>query len=287
MDSKGITRIIRDIAGEARTANIASRIALTFNTKEEMEKYKQTHDVRPTTKLEVKPNHLKKQEGEIGQMPHYQGLSEHPKDVVHYNPSEKYETKKWFHDEHKHVCNKKQLADSLSKGHYTIISAGRNPDDPEEAKLPVDHPFFKWRHLKLQSELEKAGVKYNDVVGHYGGLENSFLVMHDGGELDAKNFKPAFKADYDEKQSGDLRKLMNHLGEKYNQNSVLHGAKGRNEINFTSGKHKGKTCGGNGWNFADEEKDFYTELNLKDRPHSKIQMDIHECFKDKGGLLNS
>jgi hypothetical protein len=73
--------------------------------------------------------------------------------------------------------------------------------------------------------------------------------------------------------------MLEELGKKFNQDSVLHAGDGRNDIVFTTGKKAGKTCGGNGWKEAPNAKDFYTDIKLVNRKHTKFQLDIHECFE--------
>ena len=185
----------------------------------------------------------------------------------------------------KHLqLDKPELEKVLSKGHFSIISAGRNPKDEKEAEMKPDDEFFHKRHEELRGELEKAGLSYTEVVGHYEGRESSFLVFHDGTEVTPKTSKSVIVHHKDAAEAKEHRKILEELGSKYNQNSVLHGSAGRNDIIFTSGEKKGKKCGGNGWKEVPSAKDYYTDIKLADKKHTKFALDINECFKP-GGLM--
>jgi hypothetical protein len=169
---------------------------------------------------------------------------------------------------------KQELTDTLTKGHYSVISAGKNPKleadmTPEQAAK---------RHEELQSDLDSLGLPYTEVVGHYGGEERSFLVVHENHEHKDKS-KNAFMVKYKPEQKDKAREEINKLGKKYNQDSVLHGAEGRNDIQFTTGKHEGKNCGGKGWQETPEAQDFYTDAEVKGKEHTKFNVDIGECFE--------
>jgi hypothetical protein len=179
--------------------------------------------------------------------------------------------------------DKPKLKETLSHGHFSIISAGRNPNDPHEAAMSPDAEFFHHRHENLRGELERRGLRYTEVVGHYGGKESSFLVFHDDTELTPKTQKSVIVHHRDKDESDRNRKVIEEIGHKFNQDSVLHGAEGRNEIVFTTGKKVGKTCGGKGWKEVPDAKDFYTDIKLEGKQHTKFNLDIHECFEK--GLL--
>jgi hypothetical protein len=179
--------------------------------------------------------------------------------------------------------DKPKLQETLTKGHYSLISAGKNGDDPKEAGMSPDDEFFHKRHEELRGELEKAGFSYTEVVGHYGGKEDTFLVFHDDTELTPKTQKSIMVHHADAKESKKRRSFLEDLGKKYNQNSVLHAGEGRNDMVFTTGSKAGKTCGGNGWKEAPDATDYYTDIELKSKKHTKFQLDIHEC-KERGLL---
>jgi hypothetical protein len=175
------------------------------------------------------------------------------------------------------TLSKEQLNTVLSDGFYSVISAGRNPNNADEANLDPTDPKFKERHEQLRQDLDKLGFKYTEVVGHYGGEEPSFLVFHEEPEAfqDTDKNQIAFFITHEDEKS---QPGLNALGKKYNQDSVLHGAKGRNELHFTSGKFEGKTCGGNGHQELPEAEDYFTSVPVAGKAHSKVQMDISECF---------
>lgn len=175
--------------------------------------------------------------------------------------------------------DKAKLQETLTKGHFSIISAGRNPSDPKEAMLKPDDEFFHKRHEQLRDELDKSGLPFTEVVGHYGGEESSFLVFHDDTELTPKTQKAIMVTHRNETEAKQHRKIVEQLGKKFNQDSILYGSAGRNEIVFTTGSKAGKTCGGNGWKEVPEAKDFYTDIKLDKQKHTKFSLDIHECFE--------
>lgn len=175
--------------------------------------------------------------------------------------------------------DKPKLQETLTKGHFSIISAGRNPNDPKEAALQPDDEFFHKRHEELRAELEKAGLAYTEVVGHYGGKETSFLVFHDDTRTTPKTQKAMMIHHRDADEAKQHRRIVAELGKKFNQDSILFGSAGRNEIEFTTGSKAGKTCGGNGWKEVPEAEDFYTDIELEGTQHTKFSLDIHECFE--------
>jgi len=175
--------------------------------------------------------------------------------------------------------DKAKLQETLTQGHFSIISAGRNPNDPKEAMLKPDDEIFHKRHEELRQELEKNGLQYTEVVGHYGGEESSFLVFHDGTEITPKTQKAMMVHHRDDAEAKSHRNIVAELAKKFNQDSILYGSAGRNEIIFTTGSKAGKTCGGNGWKEVPEAKDFYTDIKLDNQKHTKFSLDIHECFE--------
>lgn len=196
-----------------------------------------------------------------------------------------HEEEKGEHKPEHFVPTKEQLQHSLTKGHYSIISAGRNSNNPDESKLPEDHEMFKKRHEELRKDLEKLGAKYTEVVGHYGGKESSFLVLHDYDQkmLDKQHKKSFVVHHINEEEAKKKIEELNKLGKKYHQDSVLHGNGGRNEIHFTTGKNAGKTCGGKGYEETPDAEDYYTEAELENKKHTKFKLNIDECFEK--GLL--
>ena len=205
--------------------------------------------------------------GGSGQVPAGKKLEPKKKEIVKYK--------------HRVTLDKPKLEEMLSKGYFTILSAGRNPNDPKEKEMKPDDKYFHDRHEDLIDMLEELELPYSEVVGHYGGEEPSFLVFHDDTEMTDKTQKSAMIHHRDKKDLDSKREALSELGMRLNQDSVLHGEGGRNEIVFTTGDKKGKTCGGKGWKETPEAEDFYTDINLKGTEHTKFQLDIQECF-DKG-----
>lgn len=197
-------------------------------------------------------------------------------------PEDKQEAPKQYPN--KITLSKEELNNTLSNGFYSVISAGRNPNNSDEAGLDPNDPKFKARHEELRGDLEKLGYKYTEVVGHYGGEEPSFLIFHEEPDAfqNTDSTQIAYFIQHDESKT---QPHLNALGKKYNQDSVLHGAKGRNELHFTSGKNEGKKCGGNGHQELPDADDYFTAVPVQGKNHSKVQMDISECFKP-GGLLS-
>lgn len=176
---------------------------------------------------------------------------------------------------------KEKVHKLIGEGNYSIISAGRNSYSDEEKGMDADNETFRNRHKQLQADLEEMGLPYMEVVGHYGGKEDSFLVVHGNHELPdgMKKGRKSFMVDHGEKDVDKTMTSLDELGSKYNQDSVLHGRKGENQMHFTTGKHKGKKCGGKGWNEAQSAEDYFTEANVGTNEHTKFQMDINECLK--------
>lgn len=157
--------------------------------------------------------------------------------------------------------SQKQLAKVLKKGNYTIISAGRNPNDPKEAALPEDHKTFKLRHEKLRADIERSGFQYTEVVGHYGGVEASFVVFHtEAGTAPAPTKAPP---------KGTMHFMVHHkrpteyaamraLGKKYNQDSVIHSRKNKHELHYVTGSNAGSFNAGAGHEYLPEASDYYT-----------------------------
>jgi hypothetical protein len=137
---------------------------------------------------------------------------------------------------------------------FAILSAGRNPAHPGEAKLPTTHQKFKTRHARLGKDLKRLGYVYTPVVGHYGGQENSYIVaVHDAN-----------------------RDEITALGKKYNQDSVVYSENRKNQMIYTTGENAGKYNPGNGAkNSVDQKlKDYYTTVKLTDDGTAKFNLHI-------------
>ena len=192
------------------------------------------------------------------------------------------EVKKYKH----HVkLDRDELRHILTKGHFSVVSAGRNPSNTDEAKMKPDDEFFHKRHEQLKDALEKKGFRYTEVVGHYGGRESSFMVFHDETEVTPKSEKSVMVHHTDAKELEARRRDLESLGKQFNQDSILHGSGGKNSIVFTTGDKAGKECGGKGWVEMHKAKDFYTDIKMEDQKHTKFNLNVDECFKK--GLLGA
>jgi hypothetical protein len=181
---------------------------------------------------------------------------------------------------HHLVLSKDDLKRTLSKGHFTILSAGLNPKDKKESKMGPDDEFFHKRNLALRDELEKAGFNYTEATGHYEGKEPSLMVFHEPVDIKRGGGRRSFVVHHESADELKARRAkLEELGEKFNQNSVLHGSAGKNTMYFTTGKRKGKECGGKGWNEAPDAKDYYTEMEMENKKRTKFQLDVKECFE--------
>ena len=188
--------------------------------------------------------------------------------------------------EYKHhiSLDKPALKKLLSEGYFTIISAGRNPKDSKEGKMDVNDEYFHKRNETLKDELEKMGYNYTEAEGHYKGREHSLMVFHEPVEI-TKMARKSFMIHHNDADELKKRKKgLEELGTKLNQDSVLHGSAGKNTMYYTTGKRKGQECSGQGWNEAPDADDFYTDVKLKGKKHTKFQLDLKEC--EKKGFFN-
>jgi len=148
---------------------------------------------------------------------------------------------------HEVHLNPDELGTLLSHGQYGFISAGKNPKlekdmSPEEESK---------RYEELRKDLIERGYTFTKVVGHYEGEEDSFLIM-------------SHEAD---------REDILELGSKYNQDSIIYGEKGSQEVHFTAGENKGKVGLGKGWGEMPEADDYYSSLLTKEGEF-KFQLNI-------------
>lgn len=159
---------------------------------------------------------------------------------------------------------KKELLHRLKHGTYSIVSAGRNPAHPEEADLHPEHEKFKKRHEELRSELQKHGMKYTEVEGHYGGKEKSFLVYHHDAPPDRLGSNAASdRAMMVHHDSPSEFAKIRELGKKFNQDSVIHSHGGKHEMHYTVGSHAGEHHKGEGHKVLPHAEDFYTHAPTK------------------------
>jgi len=264
--------------GEGRRGRVSFRLirALEFDTKKEMEQYQKEHEVRPETKLTVKPEGKPSGQSTETPTPDTSAKPEKTTPVKHLQESEL---------KHRVHLKKEELHKTLNEGYYSLVSGGKNGNDSKEKGMKPDDPFFRERHLALRDDLEKNGLRYTEVVGHYDdqnpkNTESTFLVFHDGKNLTDKT-AGKFLVHHRSPRDFSTTRLLDRLGEKYNQDSVLHSRAGRNLMVFTTGKNRGKKCGGKGWKEAPEAENFYTDIPTEGTDHTKAQLDIQECFDRK------
>lgn len=147
----------------------------------------------------------------------------------------------------------------LKDSKYSLVSAGANTKDTPAGRADAgkSKEFFKERHASLKDDLEKGGYQFTEVLGKYGAVEDSFLVMaHDAN-----------------------RKDMIALGEKYNQDSIIYAENGRQEMIYTTPSYferelpygvvqrvpapKGSAHVGERFqNIPSLQSDFYTQVKL-------------------------
>ena len=152
---------------------------------------------------------------------------------------------------------KQELAHTLQHGRFAIISAGKNPNDPEDSKLKDGD--IKKRHGGLEKELKDAGYTYTKVKGHYGGQEDSFLVM-------------VHEAD---------RGHMRSLGKELKQDSVIYSDAGKQEMIYTNGKDAGQRHTGTGFEEKPDAEDYFTEFKHPDGSKTKFSLKFDFNKKDQ------
>lgn len=144
-----------------------------------------------------------------------------------------------------------EVSTLLQSGKFALISAGRNPAHPQDRELPEEQ--VKARYNELRKELVDGGYAFSRVTGHYGAVEDSYLVMvHD--------------ADKDH---------MLKLGKKFNQDSVIHSEGGQHEMHYTTGGNAGQHIKGEGLDKdADKAEDYYSEIKTSDGKTIKFSLNF-------------
>ena len=173
----------------------------------------------------------------------------------------------------KEITLSREALDRLLKhGTYSIVSAGRNPESPQEAALSPDDAVFTERHQKLKRTIASAGFNYTEVVGHYDGIESSIIVFHE---------EPR------EKPTAGLSLVVHHrtgsksefawvrdLGARFNQDSVIHVKKGTNELVYTTGEHSGEHHKGKGFQYLPLADDYFTRVTHKGAAATKFSLEF-------------
>jgi len=154
--------------------------------------------------------------------------------------------------------SKKEVTTLLKYGIVGFISAGINPNDPDDKKLT--EPDIKNREKKLREDLIKKGLKFVKVTGKYGEIEDSYMVM-------VPNVKD---------------KELVELGKQYNQDSVIYCDHNKNKMIYTTGKNDGQYYPGSGFELLNNSAmDYYTEI---DTTGGKVKFSLKFDF---GKLLKS
>jgi hypothetical protein len=158
--------------------------------------------------------------------------------------------------EEKTIQTKRQLGIILGQTTFALMSAGRNPNDPEDMKLSDKQ--VKERYAQLLSDLKEEGYMYTQCRGKYVNPEESVMVM-------------AHDAD---------RENVISLGEKYKQESIVFCSHGKNQLIYSTGKNKGKvTMAGSGYADVPDATDYYTKLPLSTGENIKFTMSLEDIAK--------
>ena len=154
------------------------------------------------------------------------------------------------------IQTRSELDVILTRTTFALMSAGRNPNNPEDMKLTDAQ--VKERHRALVADLKDAGYVFSQCRGKYDNPEESVMVMtHD--------------ADRDN---------VLDLGAKYNQDSVVVCSKGRNEMVFTTGSKKGNNdMQGTGYEEVPDADNYYTKLPLATGETIKFTMLLEDIQK--------
>jgi 8-oxo-dGTP pyrophosphatase MutT (NUDIX family) len=144
--------------------------------------------------------------------------------------------------------SKDELEISLTQGKFGMISSGRNPNSPKDKHMNSEE--LSKRHENLKKDLEYAGLHYVEMEGNYGEKEPSLLVLN-----------------------GDKQRLQ-ELGKKYNQDSVIYGNKGTQQMIYTTGENEGKAHYGEGFKETPDAKEYYSEIPLKGGKKMKFSLNF-------------
>jgi len=162
------------------------------------------------------------------------------------------------------------LQRKLNGGHYSLVSAGRNIEDPEEKDLPENHPKFLARHEKLRSDLINHGLDHTEVEGHWGGKEKSFLVHHVPKAKVATPRNVMTKTFMVHHNDPSEHSTVRDLAKKYNQNSVIHSKGGYHECHYVTGADAGTHNKGAGHTLKPEATDLYTEVPHPNKTSNQV-----------------
>ena len=139
---------------------------------------------------------------------------------------------------------------------FCMMSAGRNPEDPEDMQL--NDKQIANRYSELLSDLKSEGYVFTRCRGKYVNPEESVMVMcHDAEKSD-----------------------MMTLGKKYKQDSIVFSDKGRGSLIYTTGEKAGKEeMAGDGYEVVPDARDFYTKMPLANGTTVKFTINLEELAK--------
>jgi hypothetical protein len=144
----------------------------------------------------------------------------------------------------------------LKETTFCMMSAGRNPEDPEDMKMTDAQ--IENRHKDLLNDLKSKGYVFTSCKGKYVNPEESVMVM-------------AHDADRDDMMS---------LGAKYKQDSIVFSSKGKGSLIYTTGKKKGQAeMSGEGYEVVPNADDFYTKMPLANGKTIKFTINLEELAK--------
>lgn len=150
------------------------------------------------------------------------------------------------------LLTKNELKSVLDTGKFALVSAGPNPNLPADKDMSPEQA--RQRHNELRRKLVASGYMFTQVEGHYGGREDSFLVMVHDAE----------------------RKEVRELGETFHQDSVIYAQNGQNELHFTTGDNANQNlCAeGKGWQELPDASDYYTKFPHPGGGHTKFSLNF-------------
>ena len=223
------------------------------------------------------------------------GDPHHRSDYKEYSTREKKAKKKYFRELKKQHPNyvpfvkKDEIEQVLRDGEYTCISAGVNPNMPQDVEnARKDKDFIKKRTENLRKDLDSLGVKYTEIAGSYGSEQPSFLISHTlDAKVGQKNRDNSFLVNRNKYDSHKMIEKLNQLGAKYNQDSVAHGRKGKMEWHYTTGENAGKRVRGLNTTFMKGAKDFYSEARVGDKDYTMWSCDMSPAWEDENALVDN
>lgn len=156
----------------------------------------------------------------------------------------------------KTIQTKRDLDILLTKSTFSLMSAGRNPENEEDMKMTDAQ--ISARHDKLVATLKEEGYIFTQCKGKYVNPEESFMVM-------------AHDAD---------RENMMAIGKMYHQDAIVFCTKGKAEMIKTTGADAGKaTMAGTGYDVVPDATDFYTKMPLSTGENIKFCMSLSDIEK--------